>query len=108
MRDDWQRAEQYCSERLLADPAFNVAGYYYESRLGWLELIKSLRGFRSCGIYEAQKEALADPRWITWVLRRIRTDRRCAKQALWHVQQCGDAALIPASAIPSPLPAPSR
>ena len=54
---------------------FDVPSYFAEQRLGWIELIKSLRALRGCGIYEAQKEALQNARWKAWILDRIKTWR---------------------------------
>jgi len=85
---------------------FDVPSYFDEQRLGWIELIKSLRALRGYGIYEAQKEALQCERWKAWVLARIKHDRACAKQAQHHVHEYGDAALIelPASFVLPPRP----
>jgi len=99
--DDRHRAEEYCRQRLSADPLFDVPSYFYDQRLGWIELIKSLRALRGYGLYEAQKEALQCHRWKTWVLDRIKHDRVCAKQAQHHVRTYGDAALIE---LPHPSP----
>jgi hypothetical protein len=98
--DQWQSAEAFCRERLRADPAFDVAGCYYDKGIGWLKLIKSLRSLRGSDIFGAQKEALRNERWHAWVTRRIGSDPICAKEARAHIRQWGDAALV---RLPSPV-----
>ena len=90
----WRHAEDFCRERLKSDPGFDVASYFYDCRLGWLELIKSLRALRDVGMCDAQREALENPRWHAWVLFRIRTEPACAKEARAHIRLHGDASLI--------------
>jgi hypothetical protein len=93
-KDFWRRAEKFCRERLSADPAFDISSYYFDNHLGWIELIKSLRTLRGVGLFEAQKEALENPRWRAWVIRQAQSDPRCAKEVRAHMRQFGDASLI--------------
>ncbi|HEV2674680.1 MAG TPA: hypothetical protein VGV37_09070 [Aliidongia sp.] len=90
----WSSAEAFCREQLRSTPEFDVAGYYYDYRLGWPGLIKSLRSLRGVNIFDAQKEALQNDRWRAWVIRRVNSDPACAKQAKAHIRQWGAAALI--------------
>jgi len=96
--NQWLSAEEFCRGQLHSIPEFDVAAHYYDHRIGWPELIKSLRSLRGINIFDAQKEALQNDKWRTWVIRRINNDPACAKQAKAHIRQWGAAALI---ALPS-------
>lgn len=96
--NQWLSAEEFCREQLHSNPEFDVAAYYYDNRIGWPELIKSLRSLRGRNIFDAQKKALQNDKWRTWVIRRINSDPACAKQTKAHIRQWSTAALI---ALPS-------
>ena len=92
--DRWKVAEEFCRQRLRSDAEFDVASYLFDCRIGWLELIKSLRSLRGVGVFEAQKEALQNERWRAWALLRIKEDPACAKEARSHIHRYADTALI--------------
>lgn len=86
----WADVETICRRHLAADAEFDVAGFLFAQRIGWIGTIKSIRRLTGCSIHEAQLRALANDGWRRWCRTRIATDAACAKQAIWFARHHPD------------------
>ena len=60
----------------------------------WYQGIKDIRKQRHVDIFTAETEMLQSPKWRRWIILRVRSNRRCYKQAKHHVEANGDKALF--------------
>jgi len=60
----------------------------------WYQGIKDIRKKRHVDIFTAEIEMLQNPKWRRWIILRVRSNRRCYKQAKHHVEAHGDKALF--------------
>ena len=90
----WEDAEAHCRQRLDADPSFDVPAYFFAQRLGWLQLIKTLRRLNGYSIAEAQSAAVRHRGWRRWCVMRMNDDSRCGKQAGAHVRMYGAKSMV--------------
>ena len=86
----WSAVEAICRRHLAADAEFDVAGFLFAQRIGWTEMIKSIRRLTECSIDEAQLRALSNDGWRRWCRTRVVTDADCAKQAIWFARHHPD------------------
>lgn len=62
--------------------------------VGWIELIKEIRGRYGSSLPEAQELAPSHEGWRRWVARRLNVDPRCRKQAQRHIRDHGTASFF--------------
>lgn len=65
-----------------------------EEKDDWIILIKELRIKHRIGLLDAERMALADPKWRRWVNHQINTNMQCQRMALRHMRANGEYALI--------------
>ena len=65
-----------------------------EERHRWILRIRETRQRHDCGIFDAERLAVAEPNWRRWVERQINADAKCRRMALRHIRFHGTASLI--------------